>query len=170
MCMLSLCRVPSRTSLRLHAINCGVCPCSTRFERTTHFAVKLLQLVRGLGSIECVCHVHVCECHGGNAAVASGTASVMGAPVGALLFSIEITASYYLIRCLCSHYTLACVASQLVHRVMCWKCSAIYGVVSCAPSYACSRFPSSRLSRCCVAGRWLLVSPGITLAGSPCVA
>jgi H+/Cl- antiporter ClcA len=32
------------------------------------------------------------------AAVASGTSSVMGAPVGALVFSMEVTASYYLVR------------------------------------------------------------------------
>jgi hypothetical protein len=36
-----------------------------------------------------------------NAAVAAGTTAVMGAPVGALLFSIEVTASYYLVRSAC---------------------------------------------------------------------
>jgi hypothetical protein len=42
------------------------------------------------------------------AAVACGTACVLGAPFGALVFSMEVTASYYLVRFAALHAMHGC--------------------------------------------------------------
>ena len=76
------------------------------------------------------------------AAVASGTASVMGAPVGALIFSIEVTASFYLVR-----YTLPLRFASHVLAVTLRARAVTYGAASCAPLCACLRSPSCTLSR-----------------------
>ncbi len=48
--------------------------------------------------VGCCCDDVPCVVPVSLSAVAAGTTSVMGAPVGALLFSVEVTASYYLVR------------------------------------------------------------------------
>ncbi len=48
------------------------------------------------------------------AAAASGTASVMGSPVGALVFSLEVTASYFLVRCVAAPRRAQCRDVQCV--------------------------------------------------------
>ena len=53
-----------------------------------------------------------------DAAVASGTSSVMGAPFGALLFSIEVTASFYLVRCVSGVSFLTVPGSRVVLMVV----------------------------------------------------
>ncbi len=67
-------------------------------------------------SVKRVCvRVYLCV---SRAAVASGTSSVMGAPFGALMFSVEVTASFYLVRCRPSPHPRTPTRPRLSHPTL----------------------------------------------------